>query len=228
MATGAAIAVGAAGIAGSAYSANKADNAIDSSMDALNTGLAEMQKYFEQANIYGEDSLAFAQQMLTDWEDTFGSIEDNLSEYYQNLDPAKYAQEYKTNLSSNIDKQMKQMNESLSASGLMTSGMAAQNEKEAAFAKATGNAQADLMAEDKVASMQQGFVNTGSGRYNAATSGINRAYGNLANTSMNAGSAIGGMYGDIASGYRQSANQYASDAGGFLKGGLESLVGGLA
>ena len=228
MATGAMIATGVGGIAAGIGASRKADKALGSAENYLNQGLNEMKKYFDSANLQGEEALQFAQQMLTDWEETFGKVEDNLSEYYNELDPAKYSQEYKTALNENIDKQLKQTNEYFASTGLLTSGMQAQSAKEAAFAKAQGGAQADLMADDKVASMKQGFLNTGANQKSNALSANLGAYGNLANLNMNAGRNIGGMYGSLASQQNINASTYGKDAAGFLKGGLENFAGGLA
>ena len=71
----------------------------------------------------GQEGVNFAQGMLDQWESTFGGVQDNLSDYYKNLDPAKYSQQYKTNLNENIDKQLYQMNETMAATGLQTAGM---------------------------------------------------------------------------------------------------------
>ena len=227
MATGAAIGSAVVGIAGNRSASKSADASAQSAQDSLSQGIAEMEKYFEQANIHGEDALQFSQDMLGDWEDTFGGIEENLSSYYQNLDPAKYSQQYKTNLNENIDKELTQMNESMAASGLQTAGMKQQTAKEAAFAKAQGGAESDLMAEDKVRGMQQGFLNTGANQKSAANSSITNSYGNLANINMSAANSIGGMYGAQSGLSQGQSNQSASDAAGFMKGGMEGLSGAL-
>ena len=224
MATGAAIVAGTkavGGVVGGINANNKSNEAMANQSASMEQGLQAMEQYMTQAGIHGQDALEYAQGMMTDWEDTFGGIEQNLSDYYSNLDPVKYAENYKSDLNANIDKQIGQMNETMAASGLQTAGMKQQTAKEAAFAKATGGAQADLMADDKVASMQQGFVNTGASKYaNAASQNMN-AHGNLANLNMNAGSSIGSMYGNQANMYGNQAAQYGADAGGFMKGGLE-------
>ncbi len=102
-----------------------------------------------------------AQRMLDDWADTFGGLEDNLSNYYNDLDPDKFSTQSKIYLQESIDKSMKQFNETMAASGLQSSGMKQQAAKEAAFLQATGNAQIDIGAEETVAQMQQGFLSYG-------------------------------------------------------------------
>ncbi len=103
-----------------------------------------------------------AQSMLDDWEATFGGIEDNLTDYYTNLDPNKFAIQSKADLQANLEKSMQQFNETMAASGLQSAGMKQQAAKEAAFAQAQGNSQIDIFADETVAQMQQGFLNYGS------------------------------------------------------------------
>ena len=223
MAVGAAIGSTAVGVAGTVKSGKQADKA----MSQQNDMVALMQGYSDEAITTGEDALAFSQGLVDDWEATFGGIQENLSQYYSNLDPTKYAQEYKTNLNENIDKQVTQMNDTMSASGLQTAGMKQQTAKEAAFAKATGGAQADLMAEDKVASMKQGFVNSGAGQQSAANSSTFNAYGNLSGSQMQAGANVGGVGANVAG---NQAQMHADDSAGYMKTGLEgmSTIGGMA
>jgi hypothetical protein len=225
VATGATIVGGiktVGGIAGAINSNRKSEGLMKDQTQTWDRAISEMGKYFGEANLQGEQALEYAQQLMADWEQTFGGIEENLSDYYNNLDPEKYAQEYKTNLYENIDKQVAQLNDSLASSGLQSSGMAAQTAKEAAFAKATGSAQADLAAEDKVNAMKQGFVNTGANRYANAANATTNAYGNLANINMTAGSNIGSLLGSQANMYGDQAKTYGKDAAGFLKAGLGS------
>jgi hypothetical protein len=226
MATGAAIAAGAkavGGIAGGIKAGKKSEDLMGAAIGSYEEGINIMKDYYGQALGYGEDTLAFSQQMLANWEETFGGIEQNLSDYYANLDPEKYAQQYKSDLYSNIDKQTQQLNEGLASSGLLTSGMQAQTEKEAAFAKAAGGAQADLAAEDKVRGMQQGFLNTGASQKSAANSSILNSYGNLSNLSMSAGSNLGSAYQNMGNLQANMGNLYGQSSGGFMKAGLDGV-----
>lgn len=186
-------------------------------------------------------NLENAQILLDQWETTYGGIEDNLSEYYNNLDPVKYATQYKSNLNENIDKQLGQVNDELASSGLMSAGMRAQSQKEAAFAKATGGAQADLAAEDTVANMKRGFLNEGDAMFNMANNALTgiSSSSSSSSSSSNFSSSVGGSenqststnsnyapVSDIANIKAGQATQQASDTAGFVKGGI-NLIGGL-
>jgi len=237
MAAGAAIAagVGAVKTVSSGRQAKKAGEAADKSNKAAQgsaqQGIDEMLAYYGQAQGNLEDQLAFGQGMMDDWEETFGGIEDNLSEYYNNLDPVKYATSYKSNLNENIDKQMAQMNETMAATGLQTAGMKQQTAKEAAFAKATGGAQADIMAEDKVMSMKQGFLNSGDAQRTNAQGLISGSYKDMANLNSSLGTGLSNAYagkGNMSA--NLGANQMMQQEQGRKRmwDGAEMMAGGLA
>lgn len=218
MATGAAIGAAVAGIAGagaSIYETRKGGEAFDNALGSLQGGMDYLQGL-------GDEQMDFAQGLMDNWEKTFGGIQENLAEYYDNLDPVRYATEYKTNLNDQIDKQVNQMNEQFSAMGMQTSGNRMQMEKEASFAKATGGAQADVMAEDKVMSMKQGFVDSGQNQFNAGVGSMNSAFANQQQ-------GFSSLFQSQANLYSQEANRRESSAGGFLSGGLGlagSILGG--
>jgi len=190
-------------------------------------------------------NLENAQRLLDEWETTYGGLEDNLSDYYNNLDPDKYATQYKSNLNENIDKQVGQMNDEMASSGLMSAGMKAQGAKEAAFAKATGGAQADLMAEDKVMGMKTDFLNRGENRkamYDNALTGVSTD-SSSSSSSSNFSSSVGSSNNQsssrnsnyapvsdkaniIAGGQQADKNQSAQDTAGWVSGGL-NLAGNI-
>ncbi len=195
-------------------------------------------------------NLENAQKLLDEWETTYGGLEDNLSQYYNDLDPEKYAKQYKNNINANIDKELGQVNDELASSGLMSAGMKAQSQKEAAFAKATSGAQADLMAEDKVMGMKTDFLNRGENRkamYDNALTGVssssssssdqnsfNTSFNNAIGGSESQGSSTNSNYqpiGDLANIGVKEGNQHAGDSAGWMKGGIDNIgsgIGGLS
>jgi len=226
MSTGSALLGGITGVVGlaGAYSeGKKADGSMSRARSAMDNGIASLKDYAEQAGVHGQDALDYAQSMVSDWENTYGGIEDNLSNYYNNLDPQKYAQAYKTDLNMNIDKQVAQLNETMAASGLQTAGMQQQTAKEAAFAKATGGAQADINAEDKVNSMKNSFLNAGMGQKAMANSSVINADNNLASLSMNTGTSLANAYNGKANLNQQQAGIHAADAAGYMKMAMDGF-----
>ena len=206
-------------------------------VDALQTFLTSM----------GEEGMTHAQGLLDNWESTFGGVQENLSSFYNNLDPTKYATESKATLKRNMDKQMEQFNDTMASSGLQSSGMKQQAAKEAAFKTAEANSQIDLASEDKVAEMKQGWLNQGEPQRAFAQSNMSQAQRNQAlygETGFNAQSTqntnlanayLGGSefqqnqsanYGASAAGYNQSAGNMFGSA---MRSGItayDGLTGG--
>jgi len=172
----------AAGIqAGTAlHQANSANAQQSDAMGYLNVNSGEASDYNDLMTYFGDAGVANAQGMLDEWESAFGSIQDNLSDYYNNLDPLKFSQESKTAYAQNLDKQMKQLNEGLAQRGITTSGQRAQLEKEAAFEKARTNASIDINAPEQVAQMKQSWLNRGDASKSRADQAVIGALGNQA------------------------------------------------
>ena len=192
------------------------------------------QSQMDQAGRFQAQQQAFNQQQLDDWENMFGGMEENVTDYYNNLDPEKFATAGKQNLAQQMSKQMTQFNESMSAQGLQTSGMRVQAEKEAAFTQAAGNAGIDLAAPEQVNQMKQGYLNSKEHRRTNAIGGINSSYGGqvaLANQNAQmhnqsqAGfmGAAGNMFGsalNLGMGMTGSSSQTS------MPGGIAPAVGG--
>jgi len=182
-----------------------------SNVDALQSFLNDM----------GAQGIEYAQGLLDNWEQSFGGVQDNLTEYYENLDPTKYAVEQKALFKESIDKQMTQYNETMAAGGLQSAGMKAQTAKEAAFKTAQTNAQIDIGAEDKVASMKQDWLQFGDAQRASGENAMNTALGReaefgtkgfQAQTDQNTRLA-GAMVGDAQAHDQYAANYGASAAG---------------
>ncbi len=187
-------------------------------------------------NSLGEQGMEYAQGLMDNWESSFGGVQDNLTEYYNNLDPEKFATQNKADYKQALDKQMGQFNETMAASGLQSAGMKQQTAKEAMFKTAEANSQIDLAAEDQVAQMQQGFLqfgegqrqgaenamgnaqsnqgqfaNIGQGAVDAANRGVANAHGNVAGAFGNVGNAYNNMAQgqlDVGTAYGNVANAY--------------------
>ena len=136
--------------------------------------------------------IEYAQGLLDDWESTFGGIEENMKDYYTNLDPTKFATQSKSELMSEMDKQMKIFNDTMAASGLQSAGMKQQASKEDAFQLAQGNAGIDIGAEEYVADKKQNWLNYGNGFKQQATGLLGQAYATDAQLQTSANIATAG------------------------------------
>jgi len=232
-------AIGSAVIGGisSWNEADKASDAAEASMElsqenlALSVDAAEEQLQYSrdamdqyitstQANIgvmeeldWGggsREGIEFAQTMMDDWEGTFGGIQDNLSEYYSNLDPTKFATQSKATLTRSMDKQMQQFNETMASSGLQSAGMKQQTAKEAMFRTAEGSAQIDIDAPEQVAGMQRDFLATGERQRGQAQDAMSHSlseYGQMEDrATVRRSGAIGDAYNRAGEAYRTKAS----------------------
>ena len=165
---------------------------------------------YDKAMASSQAQFDFNQQQLDDWENMFGGLEQNVTDFYTELDPTKYATESKTALFNSMDKSMKQYNEDLSARGMQSAGMKAQADKEMAFAKAEGAAGIDMGAEEHVAGMQSNYLNSKENRRTNATAGVNNAFSNQTNMY----SQQGNMYGNSQAGFMgASGNMFGTALG---------------
>jgi len=247
--------------------ANKQGQYVQEGVEAVEKGYEDAFKYMEQSETYLDRSLGlangfasmmnglaqeygqFANEMYKDWEDTFGDIRGNLVDYYQNLDPEKYAVQAKADLARQLDKSMQQFDEAAAQSGIMTSGMRLQKEKENAFKQAEAFAQADLMSEDYVRQRQDQFygrygepqrqqavamkanapmmsANLGSMGLNAQQNALGQYgnyYNNLANLSTLQGRDLSNTYLGVGSQYGKSAANYGKASGNNIGAGLNML-----
>ena len=76
-----------ASVAVSAWSAYESDKAMDDANDEARKQNRIAKTEQEQATDIAEGELELQNERLQEWEETFGSLEDNLTEHYNNLDP---------------------------------------------------------------------------------------------------------------------------------------------
>jgi hypothetical protein len=220
MATGAAIAagVGAAGSAAMGYKASK------DAEDAYDRSVSYMERAYAEAMGLNENVIEYWQQSINEWEEMFGPIEQNIADYYTNLDPEKYATEYKTNLQEYTQKYIKQFDETLAQSGVATSGMQLQAQKEAAFKQAQAGAGIDMAAPEIVAQQQQQYLNPYLRQKFSYEQNLGQSLTNQANLAIGQGQALGGLAGQQADMYGQSSQGWYQTAGN-LFGMAGNLVG---
>ena len=165
--TGAIIGAGILGAGASIHSANKASSAA--------RGAANRQSAAAQAQ------LEFNKKQYQDWQDIYGPIQQNLSDYYQRLTPQLYESWGVQNIQAEYQKALEQVNEHLAQRGIDTSGIAAQNELSMAQQAAQQRAQVRAEAPQMVANAQAKFLGLGLGNQGALAGNISNAYGNMAN-----------------------------------------------
>ncbi|MCI4437645.1 MAG: hypothetical protein JHC33_12635 [Ignisphaera sp.] len=201
-------------------SMKQANNYSQDAATYLTQNITSSHDYADVMDYYGQLGVENAQFMIDQWESAFGGIEQNLSDYYNSLDPAKFSTEQKAAYQDNLYKQMGQYTEKLAQRGLTTSGMSAQAEKEAMFNTAATNASIDISAPEQVAQMQQGWLQRGDSLRQAGNSAMIGALGNQAQYStmgtesiMNSNIGMGNMLTGHAIESSKAAGAFASGAG---------------
>lgn len=149
--------------------------------------------------------LDFEKQQYQDWQNIFGPIQDNLSQYYQSLTPDYYEAAGLEAFQKERDAQMTQLNESLAQRGLSTSGVQAAVERTNAIDTAQTRANIRREAPAKAAEEQGRFLQIGMGAnpansYSTALSQVAQQQNSYAQQQQQAaGQAIGSAIGTAGS-----------------------------
>lgn len=143
------------------------------------------------------NELGFAQQQYDDWKAVYGDLQENLGNYYNNLDTSKMTAEHLQAFEKEKDAQLTKVRETLEQRGISTSGLAGAVEKDFAYQSAVERAKIRAEAPMKKAALQQQFLQIGLGQNPAdnvsrSFEGQSRFREGQANTaSANAGQAVG-------------------------------------
>lgn len=157
--------------------------------------------------------LDFEKQQYQDWQNIFGPIQDNLSQYYQSLTPDYYEAAGLEAFQKERDAQMTQLNESLAQRGLSTSGVQAAVERTNAIDTAQTRANIRREAPAKAAEEQSRFLQIGMGSnpansYSTALSQVAQQQNSSAlQQQQAAGTAIGNAISTVGSALSDYANK---------------------
>ena len=156
---------------GTLTSAAIAKNAADTAEDTANAQLAWEEEVYQRE----QDS----------WANTYGSVEQNLSNYYNTLSADSYAVSGLENFQQEQETALTAAREALAQRGLSTSGAAAYTEIASATNQATTRAGIRSTAAENVAAQQQSFLSLGNGN-EPSTSGISNVLASQASNAANA------------------------------------------
>ena len=230
MGVGAAIAAGVSAVAGISSTVKglemleDAESEYEAGMQLLSRNVELAEEFKDRLKELGEQGIEYAQSLLDNWEETFGPIEDSLAEYYNTLDPQKYATQWKTYLADATQKQLNQLNEQFAQPGLMTSGMKMQLEKEAAFKQAQGNAMIDLTAPERVMQQKNQFYGAYGAPQKARYEGMyTNAINNMANMESMGFNALSNAQTNLGGAFMDKGNMIAQQAQGMLGAGGSML-----
>jgi len=156
-------------------------------------------------------ALEFQQQRYQDWQDTFGPIQDNLSLYYQNINPDYYEATGLANFQKERQQQLADLNTSLAQRGLTSSGLAATVKRENAIDTAEQRAQIRTNATQQAIADQSNFLQIGMGSNPASSYGstLSQIAQNKAVTAQNAQAAAGTAVSGATSSLLNMGTNYA-------------------
>ena len=155
--------IAGATIAVGGYSAIQAgkqgDKAVDAQDRATAAGTVNQEEQLDFAYEQYDEQLA----RYDEWRAIYGPIEENLSEFYNNLTPDTFAAAGLEANASSFQKQKTQTLETLEQRGLGTSGITAAVENQSGLSKATADAKVRRDAPFKVAEAKTSFLSQGKG-----------------------------------------------------------------
>lgn len=158
-------------------------------------------------------ALDFERQKYADWKDTYGGIEDNLSEYYNSLTPEYYEARGLEAFQKEQQVALEGVRETLAQRGIEDSGIAAATE--ISFAQEGAGKRADiradapsLAAEEKRSFLQVGMnQNPGESYSRALASSATSASRTARESSASAGQAVGSAITTIGTGLSDYLNK---------------------
>lgn len=116
------------------------------------------------ANKLSAAQMAFEKEKYQDWQDTYGNIEDNLAEYYNNLTPEYYATQGLEAVQKESEASQMRLQSSLAQRGIEDSGVSLALERQSDIGLAEQRATVRADAPRKVAEEKRGFLQVGLGQ----------------------------------------------------------------
>jgi hypothetical protein len=154
------------------------------------------------------DSLAFAMEKYDDWQEVFGPIQQNLANYYSNLDADFIATQGLESYEVEKTRALQQVRGNLAERGISGGGVAAAVETDIALQSASERARIRAEAPMKVAQMQTNFLQVGLGQ-NPDTSLQTVLEGNAARANQRSVAASKAAGDAVASGVESLVDYYA-------------------
>ena len=146
--------------------------------------------------------LSFDMERYDDWQNIFGGVQENLSNYYNSISPDYYVAAGLEAFEKEREAQMGKLNETLAQRGLSNSGLAATVATEDAISSAEARASIRREAPRQAREDQSRFLQIGMGQ--------------------NPGSSVSSTLGSIAANAQTQANQASEAAGKAMSSAVSS------
>lgn len=121
-------------------------------------------KATDAASASSAAELEFAKEQYDDWKQTFGGVEDNLAEYYENLTPGYIASQGLQAIETERAAATKRITQTLAQRGLTNSGLETAALSDLELQTATQKASVRATAEQQAAGEQLKFLSLGYGQ----------------------------------------------------------------
>jgi hypothetical protein len=156
---------------------------------AAGVSYSASQSASKRAASVAETDLEFAQAQYQDWQDTFGSIQDNLADYYTNLTPEQVEAQDLEAFELEKKAVLDTIEQEFAQRGITTSGLHAGVIQDIEMDSALQRAQIRTNAPTKTRQAQQNFLQIGLGQNPA--NNLQNVLSNRASTSANEAAQAG-------------------------------------
>ena len=224
------------------YQTGNQQDAIAQSREQYDQGLGFAQDVYGSSQDLAEQERAESQRQLNNWEGMFGSMQQNLSDYYQTMDPRDFAARSKGTIDEAYTRSNEALQSSLAQRGIQGGGVEAGSLAQLQSATALARGQAVTQSELAYGQAQQGFLNSGAQQSQAQTNmlnslnpasatvgaaGVSNAFGNNAVSNAMLGSPSMGMASSagVGNAYNTVGNTYGNQATTY---GNQAAMGGKA
>ncbi|MDX9738851.1 MAG: tail fiber domain-containing protein [Candidatus Dojkabacteria bacterium] len=195
-----------------------AEKAQKNAVNATNQA-SEISMQIAKDNIaFQKEQLDFTKEQYADWEKAFGSIQENLGEYYNNLSGTKYTNRALAAEAQEYSRANTELNSMLAQRGMSGSGMEAAAKTALLSSSVQNRAIIRATADDTVAQQKMNFLGLGLGQGSAML-------GTMAGQTGNIGNAYNANMASQTQLYSNLASIQGSYANTALSGSLQNLGG---
>lgn len=211
----------AAGIIGSAvvgaYSSSKAGDAASDSAQQQRDAQKSGDLLAKEAS---DAQLAFQQQQYDDWQNVYGDIQANLSNYYGSMTPDSVTALGLQNIEASYSQSKLNLDRTLAQRGITNSGINAQAQTSLEISRMNAGAELRQAAPQMVAQQQMGFLGAGLGLESTLQQGISSAY----SQQMNLGVSQANTAAQLEAGYSQQAASAQANIGATIGQGISTYA----
>lgn len=158
----------------------------------------------ERSYALQSELIDFAKEQYSDWQDIYGSVQENLSDYYENLTSEKLVAQNLQSQQQEYQTAVKDIKETMAQRGLTDSGLETATLAQARLENAEERAAVRASGDELVNQQKLNFLSLGLGSQSTATNTLSNAYSTAISATSGINANYTGQYTTI-SGNNQSA-----------------------